>query len=222
VQKNLIITADGSHSIEIQSLKVTYHSIHGAIQESRHVFIEAGLNEILSRLTSQTLYILEMGLGTGLNAFLTAIEAEKQTTDIQYTVVEQYPLPLEETKALNYTEQLGHKELFSKIHESNWEEDVAISRYFTLQKEKADINNYSSGKQFHLIYYDAFAPDVQPELWTRTIFENLFLMLRPNGILVTYCSKGDVRRAMMAVGFNVKKLPGPKGKREMLRATKSG
>jgi tRNA U34 5-methylaminomethyl-2-thiouridine-forming methyltransferase MnmC len=112
--------------------------------------------------------------------------------------------------------------LFSKIHESNWGEDVAISRYFTLQKEKADILNYSSGKQFHLIYYDAFAPDVQPELWTRTIFENLFLMLRPNGILVTYCSKGDVRRAMMAAGFAVKKLHGPPGKREMLRATKSG
>jgi tRNA U34 5-methylaminomethyl-2-thiouridine-forming methyltransferase MnmC len=222
VEKSLIITADGSHSIAIPELNVTYHSIHGAIQESKHVYIDAGLYGSGHSNWPDQYKIFEMGLGTGLNALLTAIEAEKQKKTIYYTVVEQLPLSLEEIKALNYCEHLQHEKLFLKIHESKWEEDVTISEYFILRKEKANLVNYSPTNKFNLIYYDAFAPNAQPELWTKQIFEKLFHMLGVNGILVTYCSKGEVRRAMIAAGFTVKKMPGPPGKREMLRAIKSG
>jgi tRNA U34 5-methylaminomethyl-2-thiouridine-forming methyltransferase MnmC len=159
-----------------------------------------------------------MGLGTGLNAFVTAIEAEERGVKIRYTAVEQFPLSMEEAVELNYAAHLGHTDLFLKIHESEWGKDIAISECFTIRKHKADWIDYLTHDPFHLIYYDAFAPNAQPELWTKDIFKKLFQMLQPHGGLVTYCSKGDVRRAMMAAGFIVKKLPGPPGKREMLRA----
>lgn len=221
MRKEIIVTEDGSHSIAIPELNVTYHSIHGAMQESKHVFIEAGLYGSGHTKWPDLLNIFEMGLGTGLNAFLTAIEAEKQKMKIHYTAVEQFPILIEEAKALNYIEHLHHEDLFQKIHESEWGEDVVLSEYFTLQKEKANLINYSINQPFNLIYYDAFTPNSQPELWTREIFEKLFRMLQTNGILVTYCSKGDVRRAMMAAGFKVEKLKGPPGKREMLRTIKT-
>jgi len=219
MERQFITTKDGSHSIVIPELLVTYHSVHGAIRESRHVFIEAGLNFLLKSSATQPLRIFEMGFGTGLNAFLTAIEIEKQQTETFYTAVELFPLSTEETESLNYPGLLQQKDLFQKIHECNWQQNVAITKYFTIRKEKTDLVNYSTGRQFHLVYYDAFAPQAQPELWTKEIFEKLFRMLAPGGVLVTYCSKGDVRRAMTAAGFDVKKLPGPPGKREMLRAT---
>ena len=218
MQREIIITGDGSNSIAVPELNVTYHSIHGAIQESKHVFIEAGFNHVLNYLTNQPIKIFEMGLGTGLNAFLTALEAEKYQKKVFYTAVEAFPLSIEETKGLNYSAILQHKDPFQKIHESNWQEEVRITPYFTLRKEKVDLINYSASQQFNLIYYDAFAPSCQPDLWTKEIFEKLFLMLQHGGVLVTYCSKGDVRRAMIAAGFDVKKLPGAAGKREMLRA----
>jgi tRNA U34 5-methylaminomethyl-2-thiouridine-forming methyltransferase MnmC len=217
--RELVTTKDGSHSIAIPDLKITYHSVHGAIQESRHVFIEAGLN-YFSNHPLKPLYIFEMGLGTGLNALLTAIEAQSQQLYIHYTAVEPFPLSMEEVKRLNYSELLQQREVFEKIHESNWQEEVRISEFFIIRKEREDLGQYSTHQSFNLIYYDAFAPLAQPELWTKEIFDQLFRMLLPDGILVTYCSKGDVRRAMIAAGFEVKKLPGPPGKREMIRAIK--
>lgn len=221
MERKIITTADGSNSIVIPDLKVTYHSVHGAIQESKHVFIEAGLSYVISNQVSPVFKIFEMGLGTGLNAFLTAIEAEKNGTKIQYTAVEQFPITVTEAMLLNYPSALGNNILFQTIHDSKWDEPVVIHEYFTLKKINTDLLNFSSSQNFNLVYYDAFAPNAQPELWTKEVFEKLFFLLEPGGSLVTYCSKGSVRRALMAAGFSVKKLPGPPGKREILRATRS-
>ncbi len=221
MEKEFIVTADGSHTIALPELNVLYHSRHGAIQESMHVFIEAGLRHLLNRSTIQPLNLFEMGLGTGLNAFLTAIEAQRRQWPVRYTAVEQFPLGPEEAGGLNYTETLHHEACFTALHQSSWGEEVRINDYFTLRKEQTSLLNFSVTRVFDLIYYDAFAPAAQPELWTREVFEKMYYMLGPAGLLVTYCSKGDVRRALMAAGFAVTKLPGPKGKREMLRAEKA-
>lgn len=161
-----------------------------------------------------------MGFGTGLNAFLTAIEALKNNILVYYTAIETSPLFLEEVADLNYRESLGHVSLFHELHKANWNDTIKINDHFMLEKMRVDLRDYTAGQPYHLIYYDAFAPSAQPELWTKEVFEKLYDVLYANGILVTYCSKGDVRRAMQAAGFTVKKLPGPPGKREMLRAEK--
>jgi tRNA U34 5-methylaminomethyl-2-thiouridine-forming methyltransferase MnmC len=219
VTRTIITTTDGSHTVEIPELKVTYHSRHGAVQESMHVFIEAGLRYVLDREdASSPLRIFEMGLGTGLNALLTVMEAERTKVHIHYTAVEAYPLQKDEWQALNYGKDDQQKQWLQQIHEASWNAEVKISEYFTLHKEQKKLVNVITSEHFHLVYYDAFAPGAQPELWKREVFEQLQKMLESGGVLVTYCSKGDVRRAMTAAGFSVEKIPGPLGKREMLRA----
>jgi tRNA U34 5-methylaminomethyl-2-thiouridine-forming methyltransferase MnmC len=228
-----VITKDGSHTIAIPEMNVTYHSIHGAIQESEHVFIEAGLRSsgrfIEFELGSKNNRpgdlnaIFEMGFGTGLNALLTLIEAEKTKQKIHYTSIELFPLTKEETKTLNYCAELNRNDLlptFNQFHECEWEKDILITPFFTFHKTNKNLTDFTVNTIFDLVYFDAFAPTVQPELWTKEIFEKIYSMISPGGILVTYCSKGDVRRAMIAAGFTVEKIPGPKGKREMLRAVK--
>jgi tRNA U34 5-methylaminomethyl-2-thiouridine-forming methyltransferase MnmC len=214
----IIKTGDGSDTITIPKMNVSYHSKHGAIQESIHVFIEAGFHYILNQSTNQPINIFEMGFGTGLNGFLTAIEATNRRTKVYYVAVENDPLTKEEISTLNYTETLKHAELFRSIHQASWNEDIELNEFFTLRKINENFINYSADQLFNIIYYDAFAPTAQPELWTEEIFKKLYSMLLPGGILVTYCSKGSVRRAMKAAGFKVKKIPGPPGKREMVRA----
>lgn len=222
MKKEIIQTADGSHTVSVPEMKVTYHSVHGAIQESMHVFIEAGLHYVSGCLGQpDTLHVFEMGFGTGLNAFLTAIWAIDAQTKIHYTTVETSPLFLEEAATLNYAATLGHHDLFQQLHQSNWNDETHLNEFFTLEKRRTSLLDFATDKQFHLVYFDAFAPSAQPELWTEDIFKKLFTMLQPGGMLVTYCSKGDVRRAMIAAGFTVKKIPGPPGKREMLQAEKS-
>lgn len=218
--RKVFLSADGSHTIAVPEMNVTYHSIHGAIQESLHVFIEAGLNYFLNRSTAQAINIFEMGFGTGLNAFLTAIKAEETKTNIHYTSVETSPLSFEEASGLNYAEILGRAELFQQLHDCEWNELVFVNEFFTVEKLQTNLLAFSSSRQYNVIYYDAFAPAAQPELWTKEVFEKMFSMLAGGGVLVTYCSKCDVRRAMIAAGFTVKKLPGPPGKREMLWAKK--
>ena len=220
MKKEIISTADGSHTISIPEMNVLYHSRHGAIQESMHVFMEAGWRYLVSQSPVQPVNIFEMGFGTGLNAFLTAMEAGKQQIRIHYTTVERYPVTAQEAGSLNYPQTLEQEDLFRSLHQSSWNEDVRINDYFTLCKEDKDLFSFSASRLFNLIYYDAFAPAAQPDLWTTQIFQKLFNLLDRQGILVTYCSKGDVRRAMAAAGFTVTKLPGPRGKREMLRAVK--
>ena len=214
MEREIIITRDGSSSIAIPQIKATYHSIHGALQESVHVFIKAGLCYKLEQHPPRPLHILEMGLGTGLNAFLTAIEADNRQFPIRYTALEPYPLTEQEAALLNYPELLGHGSLFEAIHHSPWEGEVSITGYFSLQKQRADLSGYNRpDRGFDLVYYDAFAPSAQPELWTENIFRKLYGFLLPGGIMVTYCSKAVVRRAMEAAGFRITKVQGPLGKK---------
>ena len=220
LKKEIISTADGSHTIAIPEIKVTYHSVHGAIQESRHVFLEAGLHYVQGQRKRSSLTVFEMGFGTGLNAFLTAIHAAETQLPILYTAVEMAPLSAEEASLLNYPSTLGHEQLFGQLHAAPCNEEVKLHQYFTLEKVQTDFAAFVPSLQFDLVYYDAFAPSAQPEFWTKEVFEKLYALLKANGVLVTYCSIGDVRRAMMAAGFAAEKLPGPPRKREMLRAVK--
>ena len=223
MKREVIITGDGSHSISIPELNVTYHSVHGAIQESQHVFIKAGLidSQLLEYIGVH--HVLEIGFGTGLNALLTLIEADKHRNRIYYTAIEPFPISETEASQFNYCEQLElpqYKRHFERMHECGWEEMYEITEYFRLTKIKTTLADYAEQEQFSVIYFDAFAPKAQPELWTKEIFEKLYRALIPGGIMVTYCSKGDVRRNMVAAEFEVEKLPGPLRKREMLRAKK--
>lgn len=235
MKREIITTADGSHTVAIPEMQVTYHSHHGAVQESMHVFIEAGLHWWLGAAGQATaagagnhtttasgqtskppLRIFEMGFGTGLNAYLTALEAQKLQLPIHYTAVEKFPLTPAEATALNYATE--GRELFHQLHHAPWETDVAVAHLFTLKKCNADLQSFTAPQPFDVIYFDAFAPTAQPELWTEGIFAKLFHQTNKGGVLVTYCSKGIVRRAMQAAGFTVTKIPGPPGKREMVRA----
>jgi tRNA U34 5-methylaminomethyl-2-thiouridine-forming methyltransferase MnmC len=225
MERRIQLTADGSHTIAIPALDVTYHSLHGAIHESKHVFIAAALHYMLARNPGAPLSIFEMGFGTGLNALLTLQEAIDRQLDIYYQTVEQYPLTAAELAGLNFTDWLEAPALESyltALHDSPWERDVPIQSCFTLHKSHNSLQLLSVDRAFDIIYYDAFAPRAQPELWTADIFRKLYYYLRPGGVLVTYCSKGNVKRAMQEAGFTVEHIPGPPRKREMLRATRPG
>lgn len=227
MEKKIITTSDGSHSIYIPEMDEHYHSVHGAIQESKHVFIEAGLHYLLSKKTS-ALNILEIGLGTGLNALLTFIEAEKKEVRINYTSVEAFPIDDELISALNYVKQLPESpkmdisSSFRTIHSCAWGKENELSEYFSLLKLKGTLQNSELEKEhFDLIYFDAFGPPTQPEMWTDEIFLKLALSIKTGGGLVTYCAKGEVKRTLKRTGFTVETLPGPPGKREMIRAVKN-
>jgi tRNA U34 5-methylaminomethyl-2-thiouridine-forming methyltransferase MnmC len=218
----IVETKDGSHSLKSDKFNQTYHSIHGAIAESEHVFIEAGLN--FASKNKDELTIFEMGFGTGLNAFLTAVHGSDQKLKIHYETVEQYPVDLDQINHLNYAELINNgknSELFQSLHTAKWETDKAINENFTLMKRNCNLKDYRSEPgSVDVIYFDAFSPNAQPELWTIDVFRQMFEMLKLEGVLVTYCCKGIVRRAMLEAGFTVDKLEGPPGKREMIRATK--
>ncbi len=219
LERKIITTADGSHTIHLTEWDEQYHSKHGAIQEAYHVFIKNGLSLFENREIS----ILEIGFGTGLNALITFLEAPKLELRVQYTGVEKYPVTPDEVKALNYLDELRagkFREQFQSMHDGAWEKDISISDTFQLHKIQKDFKDLDFEDAFDLIYFDAFGARVQPELWTETIFAVMFKALKKKGILVTYAAKGSVRRAMQQVGFTVERLPGPPGKREMLRAVK--
>jgi len=221
MERKIIFTQDGSHSVYATELDVFYHSIYGAIRESMHVFIEPGLK--FFEPAQQQMYIFEMGFGTGLNVLLTLLYAEKEKKKIYYHAVEAFPLENLFIKKINYCSQLNRPDLqpaFDLLHSSEWEQDIEIGPYFILHKMHVDFNYYEINAQFQIIYYDAFDPINQPGLWTAPIFKKLFDMLTPGGYLLTYCSKGTVRRMMQEVGFVVEKLPGPPHKREIIRAGK--
>lgn len=217
-RRTLILTDDGSHSILVRDLDVTYHSTHGAVQESRHVFIGAGLEPVRAAFPDMPLSILEMGYGTGLNAFLTAIETADYEQPVRYLGLEAYPLQMGTAATLNYPDRLGHEDLFNTIQIAPWGSRVSVHDYFSILKMALSLEAYVCMDRFHLIYFDAFAPEAQPQLWTEDVFRKLGGCMYPGGALVTYCSKGDVRRAMKAAGWRVEKLQGPPGKREMVRA----
>lgn len=221
MERRIQITADGSHTISIPEWNVTYHSIHGAVQESLHVYIREGLQYQLSKKPDAALSVFEMGFGTGLNALLTLRECAREGKHVYYQTIEQHPLTQTETAPLNYDEVLAEPILHSclmTIHSAPWGEDITVNPYFCLHKTHAALQDLAFNRSFDLIYYDAFDPLVQPELWTEAIFEKLYHCLVPGGMLVTYSCKGSVRRAMKAAGFIVEKVPGPAHKREIVRA----
>ncbi|MBL0335707.1 MAG: tRNA (5-methylaminomethyl-2-thiouridine)(34)-methyltransferase MnmD [Chitinophagaceae bacterium] len=219
MRREPVITNDGSHTIKVEGTELTFHSHHGAIGESRHVYIDAGLKAC----THPAPRVFELGFGTGLNALLTAIYANERKIPVHYFSAEAFPLEPDITAHLNYAAQLPESgNLFTLIHEAPWNEDVTITPFFKLHKMKAAWADLVLPTDINLIFWDAFAPTVQPELWTTAVFEKMYAATSPSGILVTYSSKSDVRRAMQAAGFRVEKIPGPWGKRDMVRAVKMG
>ncbi|WP_435623041.1 tRNA (5-methylaminomethyl-2-thiouridine)(34)-methyltransferase MnmD [Flagellimonas sp.] len=219
MKRRIIETADGSKTIQIDEWQEQYHSKHGAVQEAYHVFIKNGLEHVnLDKMS-----ILEIGFGTGLNALITLIEAQKKNIAINYVGVEQFPVALDEIRQLDYISALSAQrveEEFDLMHHSSWGQKAVIAKNFELAKQQKDFREINDRSLFNLIYFDAFGPRVQPELWTQEVFQIMYDALKEGGVLVTYSAKGSVRRAMQAVGFFVERLEGPPGKREMLRATK--
>jgi tRNA U34 5-methylaminomethyl-2-thiouridine-forming methyltransferase MnmC len=212
----IITTEDGSHSLRNEQLQETYHSVHGAVQESNHVFIQNGFVHQL-RTNPSALRILEAGFGTGLNALLTALHTR---IPVYYESWELYPLPIEVIDQLNYGNQLDAAVLFKALHVAPWNLTVSISSHFTLCKRSADLLHELPVGQFDIIYYDAFAPSKQPALWEIDILRKMTDTLVPGGVFVTYCAKGQLKRDLSSLGLTVETLAGPPGKKEMVRATR--
>lgn len=215
------ITEDGSHSLQSSRYGVSYHSRFGAVEETQHVFIEAALLQKLP--FNSELKLLGIGFGTGLNAFMTYLESLKHHVSIHYTAIEAFPISLAEALQLNYPEVLNaeeHRSLFHQFHSASWNELIELSDNFTFEKRKITFQEITDNVQYDIIYYDAFAPNAQPELWETDLLKIMFNALKPDGILTTYCAKGQVKRNLKAVGFTIESIPGPPRKREMTRATR--
>jgi tRNA U34 5-methylaminomethyl-2-thiouridine-forming methyltransferase MnmC len=219
MKREIITTLDGSTTIHLPELNESYHSKHGAIQEAYHVFIKNGL----SLFKRESVAILEIGFGTGLNAFITYLESQKNNLSIDYVGVEAYPVAFDEAMKMNYAAELNATnsvKFFEKMHESDWEEKQLFSTQFSLTKRQQFFETISDENAFDLIYFDAFGFRVQPELWSVEIFKKMFYALKSEGVLVTYACRTSIKNAMKEAGFTVEKLPGAPGKREMLRASK--
>lgn len=211
-------TADGSATLYLPEMDEHYHSIKGARTESQHIFVDCGLKHVQ---TAQP-RVLEIGFGTGLNAYLTLLASAETGKKVHYTTLELYPLNWDTVAKLDYS----NDPLFEQIHTAAWEEEVEISPDFTLLKKKTDfttLHTENNNHHYDVVYFDAFAPDKQPEMWKQVLFDNLYAHTNAGGVLTTYCAKGSVRRMLQASGFIVERLPGPPGgKREILRATRQG
>jgi tRNA U34 5-methylaminomethyl-2-thiouridine-forming methyltransferase MnmC len=221
MQPKLVKTADGSHSLYLEHLDEHYHSVHGAVNEALHVFIKNGLSKVAE--TTSTIKIFEMGFGTGLNALVTKQFAQNNNLKIDYSAIEAFPLSWDECKPLNYLEQLNALDLaafFQFIHQVEWNKKTAIDEQFSLHKIHAKIEDVSLNETFDLIYFDAFGPRAQIDMWTKEIFQKLYNATTNNGVFVTYCAKGQVRRDLESVGYKMERLQGPPGKREMLEGMK--
>jgi tRNA U34 5-methylaminomethyl-2-thiouridine-forming methyltransferase MnmC len=214
----IVITADGSHTIYVPELNEHYHSVHGAIQESEHIFIKNGLDVC----NADPINIFEIGFGTGLNAFLTAIRGIKGTREIFYTSIEKYPIDENIVRSLNYCniQSYDYKDLFSLLHSSPWNFKSNICKNFNLLKIKGDLKKMHSTEKYDLIYFDAFGPDKQPSMWTEEIFRNISSMTNKGGIFVTYSAKGELKRILRSCGFEVNRVKGPPGKRQITMAVK--
>lgn len=220
MERELVITSDGSHSLYIKEMDEQYHSKHGAIAEAKKIFIEYGLEYLANR--KKELKVFEVGFGTGLNALLTLIYANSLRLKIYYDTIEKYPLKPEEINSLNFMKELHLNEnLLSKMHSAPWEEWVNIQEGFKLFKRQIDLLDLNMEDSYDLIYFDAFAPEKQAKMWSEEVFIKLYNSLNKHGVLVTYCVKGEIRRRLIEIGFKIEKLKGPiGGKREVLRAIK--
>ncbi len=220
MKKEIIKTDDGSHSLFVPELNENYHSTHGAWNEAMHVFIDKGFR---NRGGKNELSILEIGFGTGLNTLLTAKEAMDSGINVKYTSLEKYPLSSDIIQQLNFcqhipNEEKTYSELFNKIHQSPWEEFEQIHSSFLLKKCEIGVSDWITSNKFDIIYFDAFAPEKQPEMWEDAVFEKMFNCLKEDGFLTTYCAKGIIKRRLKSIGFRVENVPGPPGKREMTLA----
>ncbi|WP_297514553.1 tRNA (5-methylaminomethyl-2-thiouridine)(34)-methyltransferase MnmD [Flavobacterium sp.] len=220
MKRQIIYTADGSTTLHIPEWEESYHSKHGAIQEAYHVFIHSGL----SLFERKSVAVLEMGFGTGLNAFITWLEHEKRGQSIDYVGLEAYPVAQEEVAQMNYPSALNvvqHQSIFDTMHQLPWNQPTAISVHFTLTKRQQFFQDLNENDRYDLVYFDAFGFRVQPELWDNAMFQKLYAAMRKGGVLVTYACRTSIKKAMLEAGFTVEKLPGAPGKREMLRAFKN-
>lgn len=224
LKREIKITKDGSTTIYLPEWKEQYHSINGAIQEAKHVFLKMGLHYFAEKYPDNLpVNILEVGFGTGLNTLLTLIAADAEKLSVKYKALEAYPVSSEEILKMNYILKINKPDydgLFGKLHQDDWEIERQYSPYFWLKKECCFFQDFTETKTMDLIYFDAFSAQVQPELWSENMFAKMYQALRKPGILVTYAANGKAKRALTAAGFAIEKLPGPPGKREMLRATK--
>lgn len=220
MQNKIIITEDGSHTIYVPALEEHYHSTYGAINESMHIYINAGLKHH----PNKKLTVLEIGFGTGLNAYLSLATAIQEHKKIDYYSIEKYPLIEAEYKILNYSEQIFPEfaNKFQTMHRLEWNISHQMCSEFRLKKIQADLKTfeYDEIPKADIIYFDAFGPDKQPEMWTQSIFEKIATHTNPGGIIATYCAKGTVRRMLDSLGFQMERLPGPTGKKEILRGIK--
>ena len=216
----IIETQDGSHSLHSSAFGAAYHSHYGAIQESQHVFITAGLQYVLPNV--EQVRIFEMGFGTGLNALLSRMVAETNEQAIYYESVEVAPISVAQAQQLNYPDLLGvEPSIFHQLHEADWNKQLRLSPFFQLKKLSGKLEEVDLGTDFNLVYFDAFAPSSQPELWESGVLTKLYEAMAPQGVFVTYCAKGVVKRCLRDIGFQVEGIPGPPGKREMIRAHKT-
>jgi len=220
MQKEFLITEDGSHTIYLPEMDEHYHSIHGAIQESTHIYIREGLFQT----SKNEISILEIGFGTGLNAYLTYCYAKQMKIKVSYFSLEKYPLTESEFTRLNYPDTIFPESafIFEQMHRHDWNLPFEISPEFHLHKIQADLLSFQfdTVPAFDLVYYDAFAPGKQPEMWSDEILQKVSDSVKTDGILVTYCAKGTVRRAFATGGFKMERIPGPIGKKEILRGKK--
>ena len=218
----IITTSDGSHSLRNNALNETYHSVHGAMQESIHVFIKNGFDFIAANSDHDEIRMLEIGFGTGLNAWLTWQSSQQTKKKINYTSLEAFPVPEEIWSKLNYTTALPDSNAFRKLHEAPWNVQVDIEVNFTLHKLHTTLQQVQLPADFYdVIYFDAFAPSKQPEMWTFEILEKVVSLMRTGGAFVTYCAKGQLKRDLKTLGLHVETLEGPPGKKEMVRGSKS-
>jgi tRNA U34 5-methylaminomethyl-2-thiouridine-forming methyltransferase MnmC len=219
LKRNIIQTRDGSTTIHIEEWDECYHSRFGAIQEAQHVFIKKGL----SLFENKSVSVLEIGFGTGLNAFITFLEYQKFNQKINYVGVEAFPVSAEEAEMMNYVSELNaeaEKYIFEKLHQCQWEKPNNLNEDFVFTKRNQFFADIDDSEKFDLIYFDAFGYDVQPELWSVAIFKRMYQALKIKGALVTYAARGVIKRNMIEAGFTVEKLEGAPGKREMFRARK--
>lgn len=216
----ILETEDGSHSLYRSDIRESYHSLKGALQESEHVYIREGLDQVLK--PSETFRVFELGFGTGLNALLACLRAEETQKSMHYHSLEAYPLDRDIWEKLNYPALMGNDDsLWNKLHASIWGEDVIIHSFFTLHKEQTSLEEAILGSEtYDLVFYDAFAPSKQPELWTLEPLEKVTKAMKQGGLLVTYCAQGQFKRNLKALGMEVQTLKGPPGKKEMVRAIK--
>lgn len=221
MKREIIITGDGSRTIHIPEWNENYHSSHGALQEANHVFLRSGLDVFKGQ---PEISVFEVGFGTGLNAILTLQEAEKSKIKVRYAGIEAYPVSAEELSALSYEDLLDDaaaKAYYTELHAAAWNVEVQVSPYFTLNKIHEKLEDFRfEAEAYDLVYFDAFGPRTQEDMWAQEHFRKLFTALKQGGVLVTYCAKGQVKRDLKAVGFEIEALPGPPGKREMTRAWK--